>query len=97
MRGERVDAVLEGRELGMALAEELQALAPFGQGNPTVSLLLRGATLADRRPMGEGRHAALHGARPRRARAALHARWPAVAKGGPALATSRSRSTSGTA
>jgi single-stranded-DNA-specific exonuclease len=56
VRGERVDAVLEGHELGMALAEELQALAPFGQGNPTVSLLLRGATLTDRRPMGEGRH-----------------------------------------
>ncbi len=56
VRGERVDAVLEGHELGMVLAEELQALAPFGQGNPTVSLLLQGATLTDRRPMGEGRH-----------------------------------------
>jgi single-stranded-DNA-specific exonuclease len=56
VRGERVDAVLQGRELGMALAEELQALAPFGHGNPTVSLLVRAATLSDRRPMGEGRH-----------------------------------------
>jgi len=56
VRGERVDAVVEGRELGMALAEELQALAPFGHANPTVSLLVRGAALNDRRPMGEGRH-----------------------------------------
>ena len=55
-RGERVDAVLEGHELGMALAEELQTLAPFGRANPTVSLMVRAATLTDRRPMGEGRH-----------------------------------------
>jgi single-stranded-DNA-specific exonuclease len=56
VRSERVDAVLAGGELGMALAEELQTLAPFGAANPTVSLLMRGATLTDRRPMGEGRH-----------------------------------------
>jgi single-stranded-DNA-specific exonuclease len=54
--GERVDAVVRGDELGMELAEELRALAPFGRANPTVSLLLRGARFADRRPMGEGRH-----------------------------------------
>jgi single-stranded-DNA-specific exonuclease len=54
--GERVDAVVGGEELGMELAEELRALAPFGCANPTVSLLLRGARFADRRPMGEGRH-----------------------------------------
>ncbi len=56
VRGERVDAVLDGQELGMALAEELQLLAPFGRGNPTVSLLVRSALLSDRRPMGEGKH-----------------------------------------
>jgi single-stranded-DNA-specific exonuclease len=56
VRGERVDAVLAGHELGMTLAEELQTLAPFGCANPTVSLFVRGATLSDRRPMGEGRH-----------------------------------------
>ncbi len=56
VRSERVDAVLECRELGMTLAEELQTLAPFGAANPTVSLLVRGAALSDRRPMGEGRH-----------------------------------------
>lgn len=55
-RAERVDAVLDGDELGMALAEELQRLAPFGRANPTVSLLVRGALLGDRRPMGEGKH-----------------------------------------
>ncbi len=53
---ERVDAIVQGGELGMALAEELQALAPFGCANPSVSLLVRGARFAERRPMGEGRH-----------------------------------------
>ncbi len=56
VRSERVNAVLEGHELGMTLAEELQTLAPFGAANPTVSLLVRDAVLTDRRPMGEGRH-----------------------------------------
>jgi single-stranded-DNA-specific exonuclease len=53
---ERVDAVVGGEELGMALAEELQSLAPFGRGNPGVSLMVADATFADPRPMGEGRH-----------------------------------------
>jgi single-stranded-DNA-specific exonuclease len=53
---ERVDAVVGGDELGMTLAEELQTLAPFGRGNPTVSLMLAEATFADARPMGEGKH-----------------------------------------
>jgi single-stranded-DNA-specific exonuclease len=56
VREERVDAIVQGAELGMDLAEELQQLAPFGAGNPTVSLLVRNAVFADRRPMGEGRH-----------------------------------------
>jgi single-stranded-DNA-specific exonuclease len=56
VRVERVDAVVEGAELGMALAEELQTLAPFGRGNPTVSLQVRRVELVDRRPMGEGKH-----------------------------------------
>ncbi len=56
VRSERVDAIVEGEELGMALAEELGKLAPFGRGNPTVSLLVRAALLSDRRPMGEGKH-----------------------------------------
>jgi single-stranded-DNA-specific exonuclease len=53
---ERVDAIVEGGELGMALAEELQTLAPFGCANPAVALLVRGARFAERRAMGEGRH-----------------------------------------
>jgi single-stranded-DNA-specific exonuclease len=56
MRPERVDAVVRCAELGMDLAEELQALAPFGNANPPVALLVRGAKFADRRAMGEGRH-----------------------------------------
>jgi single-stranded-DNA-specific exonuclease len=55
-RPERVDALVGCGELGMELAEELQGLAPFGNANPAVSLLLRGAAFADRRPMAEGRH-----------------------------------------
>jgi single-stranded-DNA-specific exonuclease len=53
---ERVDALVSGEQLGMELAEELQSLAPFGRGNPGVSLMLEQARLTDVRPMGEGRH-----------------------------------------
>jgi single-stranded-DNA-specific exonuclease len=53
---ERVDAVVAGEELGMTLAEELQSLAPFGRGNPGVSLMVAEARFADARPMGEGKH-----------------------------------------
>jgi single-stranded-DNA-specific exonuclease len=55
-RVERVDAVVSGPEIGMELAEELQSLAPFGQANPPVSLLLDDATFTNARPIGEGRH-----------------------------------------
>jgi single-stranded-DNA-specific exonuclease len=54
---ERVDAVVGGRQLGMELAEELSLLAPFGRGNPTVSLMVKEAVFRDVRAMGEGRHA----------------------------------------
>ncbi|MGC2375401.1 MAG: single-stranded-DNA-specific exonuclease RecJ [Solirubrobacteraceae bacterium] len=54
---ERVDAVVGGTQLGMELAEELAMLAPFGRGNPAVSLMVRDAVLRDVRPMGEGKHA----------------------------------------
>ena len=53
---ERVDAVVAGDELGLALAEELERLAPFGTANPEVSLLVPASRLADPRAMGEGRH-----------------------------------------
>jgi single-stranded-DNA-specific exonuclease len=54
---ERVDAVVSGEQLGMELAEELAGLAPFGNGNPVVSLMVKDASLRDVRPMGEGKHA----------------------------------------
>jgi single-stranded-DNA-specific exonuclease len=53
---ERVDAIVGGDELGMTLAEELQRMAPFGRGNPGVSLMIADATFRDGRPMGEGKH-----------------------------------------
>jgi single-stranded-DNA-specific exonuclease len=54
----RVDAVAPGDALTLSLAEELEQLAPFGMGNPAVSLLVPAALLDDPRPMGEGRHVA---------------------------------------
>jgi single-stranded-DNA-specific exonuclease len=54
---ERVDAVVSGRQLGLALADELAQLEPTGMGNPGVNLLVPAATLTDVRQMGEeGRH-----------------------------------------
>lgn len=53
---ERVDAVVGGDELTFALAEELQRLAPFGAGNPGVSLLIPAARLVGARTIGDGRH-----------------------------------------
>ena len=54
---ERADAVVAGDEVGLALAEELELLAPFGIANPSVSLLLPAARFSDTRTMGEGKHA----------------------------------------
>ena len=53
---ERVDAVVQGADLGMDLAEELARMAPFGRGNPGISLMVDEATFTDPRPMGEGKH-----------------------------------------
>ncbi len=54
---ERIDAIVSGSELGLALAEELEALEPCGIGNPAARLLVPGARFDDLRAMGEGRHA----------------------------------------
>lgn len=54
---ERVDAIVAGPALGMELAEELCRLAPFGRGNPSVSLLVQDARFEQVRAMGEGKHA----------------------------------------
>jgi single-stranded-DNA-specific exonuclease len=87
---ERVDAVVGGDELGMSLAEELQTLAPFGRGNPGVSLLLADATFRDVRPMGEGKHVRFtvdsRGARARAVAFGTGGRLP-VNEGAPAQAT----------
>ncbi len=57
VRREHVDAIVPGGAVCLALAQEIQALRPFGMGNPAVTLLLPGAKLAEVRPMGEGKHA----------------------------------------
>ena len=78
----RVDAVVPGNALTLPLAEELERLAPFGQGNPPVSLMVPAAQLGDPRPMGEGRHVAfaLHagGARSRCVQFGAGTRLPAT-------------------
>jgi single-stranded-DNA-specific exonuclease len=54
---ERADAVVSGHELGLDLAEQLEALEPCGMSNPAPRLLVAGARFDDVRTMGEGRHA----------------------------------------
>ena len=55
---ERIDAVVGAEALDLRVAEQLGALAPFGQGNPGVKLLVPSARVGDVRPMGEeGKHA----------------------------------------
>ena len=51
-----VDAAVPGSVLTLGLAEELHRLAPFGLGNPGVTLLLPGSELTDLQTVGEGRH-----------------------------------------
>ena len=78
----RVDAVVPGDVLTLGLAEELDRLAPFGQGNPPVSLLVPAAHVADPRPLAEGRHVAFSlragGARSRCVRFGAGTRLPAA-------------------
>jgi single-stranded-DNA-specific exonuclease len=74
-----VDAVVRGGELTLGLCEELEALAPFGLGNPNVTLLAVGAELSDLDAVGEGKHLRL-------AVTAAGARSGAIAFGrGPAI------------
>ncbi len=54
----RIDAVAQGDALSLDLAEELQQLAPFGAGNPPLTLLVPAARMSDPRALGEGRHVA---------------------------------------
>ena len=53
-----IDAIVGAESLGLDVAEQLATLAPFGQGNPGIRLLVPGARVGDVRPMGEdGKHA----------------------------------------
>jgi single-stranded-DNA-specific exonuclease len=52
----RVDAIAPGPKLNLQLAAELTKLAPFGLGNPGVTLLVDGCELADLSTVGEGKH-----------------------------------------
>ena len=51
-----VDAVVAGSELTLALCEELRCLAPFGLGNPGITLLLPSTELADVATTADGKH-----------------------------------------
>jgi single-stranded-DNA-specific exonuclease len=51
-----VDALVHGSELTLDLCAELAVLAPFGLGNPNVTLLLAGCELAELSAVGEGKH-----------------------------------------
>jgi single-stranded-DNA-specific exonuclease len=51
-----VDAIVPGAALTLGLCAELRRLAPFGLGNPGVTLLVAGCELADLTAVGEGKH-----------------------------------------
>jgi single-stranded-DNA-specific exonuclease len=51
-----VDAVVGGRQLTLATAEAIEALAPFGRGNPPVRLVVPGAELESPARVGDGKH-----------------------------------------
>jgi single-stranded-DNA-specific exonuclease len=51
-----VDAVISGDRLTLSLCEELKQLAPFGLGNPGVTLVLPSAEVADLATVGDGKH-----------------------------------------
>jgi single-stranded-DNA-specific exonuclease len=51
-----VDAVVSARELTLDLAEELGRLAPFGLGNPDVTLLVAATEAVTPSTVGDGKH-----------------------------------------
>jgi single-stranded-DNA-specific exonuclease len=62
-----VDAAVPGRALTLDLCVELRRLAPFGLGNPGVTLLVAGCELTELATVGNGRHLrfrVLEGGRP---------------------------------
>jgi single-stranded-DNA-specific exonuclease len=55
--GMRIDAYVSLNELSIELAQELERLAPFGQGNPLIRLACRHLTIANQRTFGRnGEH-----------------------------------------
>ena len=52
----KVDAIVRGSRLGLDLCEELARLAPFGLGNPGVTLLVDGCELTELGTVGDGKH-----------------------------------------
>ncbi len=52
----KVDALVHGGDLTLDLCAELAGLAPFGLGNPNITLLLAGCELAELSPVGDGKH-----------------------------------------
>ena len=55
-RTRAVDAVVAGADLTLATAEALEALAPFGRGNPEPELVVPGCAVTGVSRVGEGRH-----------------------------------------
>jgi single-stranded-DNA-specific exonuclease len=51
-----VDAVVPGRACTLELAAELRLLAPFGLGNPAVTLLVAGCEVTELQAVGDGKH-----------------------------------------
>jgi single-stranded-DNA-specific exonuclease len=51
-----IDAIARGSELGLPLCEELARLAPFGLGNPGITLLVDDCELASLDTVGDGKH-----------------------------------------
>ena len=52
----RIDAIVPGSALTLGLATELERLAPFGLGNPDVTLLVPGCEAVQPGVVGEGKH-----------------------------------------
>ena len=97
----RIDAVAQGDALSLDLAEELQQLAPFGMGNPAVSLLVPAATMTDPQRDRRGPPRRVHAQRGRRPVALRRLRRRRLAPGRRGRARRRRRarwrSTAGTA
>jgi single-stranded-DNA-specific exonuclease len=52
----RIDAIVPGAKLNLDLCSELGRLAPFGIGNPGVTLLVDGCEIAEPSTVGDGKH-----------------------------------------